>query len=124
MIIKTISLFLVVVYSAVVFQPAFKYAAFKINQQYIVKNLCVEKDNVDNSCLGSCYLSNEMLEDSNESKNKTVPNKIEITELHLEFLIFSKSNYIQYYSANSYNNYSAIITIQKVYKPLVPPPKC
>ena len=38
------------------------YISFKLNQQYIVENLCVEKDLKVNTCNGSCDLTKQLLE--------------------------------------------------------------
>jgi hypothetical protein len=124
MISKTITLLLLFVYSAVIFQPAFKYAAFKINQQFIVKNICVQKDYEENFCQGGCYLKQEMNEANEGSTKSTVPSKINISELNLEFIVSDKSDSKQIFRVSNLADILFISTITKEYTPLIPPPKC
>jgi hypothetical protein len=120
---KTITLVLLFVYFAVIFQPAFKYAAFKINQEFIVDNLCVQKDMEDNYCQGSCYLSQEMEESAGHSSKSTVPSKIEITGLNFDFFINEKSDSKQFFNMLKLTDFFFSSPINKEHKPLVPPPK-
>ena len=46
------------------------YFTFKINQEYIAKNLCEKKDEVDNCCKGSCHLTKEL---AKEEKKESTP---------------------------------------------------
>lgn len=43
---------------------------FRINQEYIAKNLCEKKDEVDNCCHGKCELKKELAE---EDKKENLP---------------------------------------------------
>jgi hypothetical protein len=36
------------------------YTAFKLNQRYIVENLCVMKDMAENNCQGSCQIKRKL----------------------------------------------------------------
>jgi hypothetical protein len=49
------------------------YLSFKLNQSYIAKNLCVKKNEVQNTCCGKCYLKKQLTKDQDQEKNKTVP---------------------------------------------------
>ncbi len=42
--------------------------SFKINQDYIAKNLCVEKDVEGSTCKGCCQLKNKMNEQEEQKK--------------------------------------------------------
>ncbi len=48
------------------------YLSFKINQDYIAKNLCVEKDIEGSTCKGCCQLKKK-LEKSTEQKEQVPP---------------------------------------------------
>ena len=69
------------------------FLLFKLNQDYIAKNLCEKKDEANNSCCGSCYLKKKLTENHNKdvkgpippSKNKTEPlfdkfNKVQVDQ--------------------------------------------
>jgi len=47
------------------------YVTFKIHQDYIVTNLCVQKDAVVNTCHGHCQLTDKMQD--HEKKQKDNP---------------------------------------------------
>ncbi len=65
---------------------------FKINQEYIAKNLCVNKDVPDSCCKGSCQL-NEDLEEEEKSENpEALPNLKDKFEL-LPFTLTSKKDW-------------------------------
>ena len=56
-----------------VFKDFAVYLSFKINQQYIIENVCVQKELLDeNTCNGSCELTRQLLKvqtDNSESDN-------------------------------------------------------
>ncbi len=43
----------------------------KMNQDYIAKNLCVQKEVEDNCCQGSCHLKEKMEEDDKNQETQT-----------------------------------------------------
>lgn len=51
------------------FSELLVYTAFKINQDYIAKNLCVEKDVEDSTCKGCCQLKNKVNEQQEQKKD-------------------------------------------------------
>jgi len=121
---KTVTILLFFVYTAVIFQPAYKYLAFKINQEYIVEALCVEREKEVNTCQGGCYLGKEMDETKKEPMQGTVPTKIKIPELQLEFLVFSNPDSKLFLDNHTIMDNICCKTLNKFYQPLVPPPKC
>jgi hypothetical protein len=112
------------VYSAVIFQPAYKYLAFKINQEYIVEALCVEREMEVNTCQGGCYLGKEMDTSKNDLSQGTVPTKIKIPELQLEFVVFNNSDSKLFLNTYTISNNICYRTLNKYYQPPTPPPKC
>lgn len=60
-------------------QYSFTWLIFKVNQNYIAKNLCVQKDVEDNSCQGCCQLKKQMEQQSEQEKTSPNPNQREIT---------------------------------------------
>jgi hypothetical protein len=68
------NIFIFTLLLAIVLQSFSKLAIwieFKINQEYIAKNLCVQKEVEDNCCQGSCHLKEKMEEDD---KNQDTQN--------------------------------------------------
>ena len=59
-------------------QYSFTWLAFKINQDYIAKNLCVQKDIQNNSCKGCCQLKKQM-EQQTEQESKSNQSQRKIT---------------------------------------------
>ncbi len=45
---------------------------FKINQDFIAEELCINKDKPELGCKGKCYLSNQ-LNEVEETNNKNIP---------------------------------------------------
>lgn len=66
------SIFLILIVSLVSFQEATFYAFFKLNQNYIAKHLCVEKEVKESKCKGNCRLK-KMVEASKEAPAPDLP---------------------------------------------------
>ncbi|TRX71687.1 hypothetical protein [Carboxylicivirga sp. M1479] len=66
---------------------SFNIFVFKLNQEYIAKYLCVEKDVEDNSCQGCCHLKKQM-EQQNE-QDKSNPNPVK-RKLIIDFFRINK----------------------------------
>jgi len=49
------------------------YVAFKLQQDYIVNNLCVEKDEVVNTCNGGCVLTDQLKEANEKQEDSNYP---------------------------------------------------
>ena len=47
------------------------YISFKINQDYIAKNLCVERDNPNSTCHGCCQLEKKMKTDEQQKQENS-----------------------------------------------------
>jgi len=48
---------------------------FQLNQQYIAKNICVQKEVNDNCCKGSCQLIKKLNEDEKNQGQQNEPSK-------------------------------------------------
>jgi hypothetical protein len=83
------------VLSGILLQTTAKLAIlidFKINQEYIAKNLCINKDVPDSCCKGSCHLK-ESLEEEEKSENpESISNLKDKFEL-LPFTLISKEDW-------------------------------
>jgi len=84
------------------------FVSFKLNQDYIAKNLCVEKEVEGSTCKGCCQLKKK-LDEQKEQKKDMVPlpeNKQDLI-FFAESLVFNlftteTSNLLQ---INNFNNY-------------------
>ena len=57
---KIISVLLLLTYSTMVFRVVFPLVEYAANYTYIISELCEQKDNPENMCLGKCHLKKEI----------------------------------------------------------------
>jgi len=50
------------------FSELLVYVVFKVNQEHIAKNLCIEKDIEGSTCKGCCHLKKKMNEQKEQKK--------------------------------------------------------
>ncbi|MBK8946204.1 MAG: hypothetical protein IPM32_13185 [Ignavibacteriae bacterium] len=68
---KIINFVLLLIYSTYVFRTALPLLDYLINYTFIITELCEQKDNLDNMCMGKCHLQKEMKKQvDTESKQK------------------------------------------------------
>ncbi len=68
-----LAIFLVISHLIVQFSEGIIYFSFKINQDYIAKNLCVEKDMAGSTCKGCCQLKKKLDEQQQQKKQLPLP---------------------------------------------------
>ena len=121
---KIIPPIIILFYLVITSQNTIAYLYFKINQNYIAKNLCVQKDAEDNLCMGSCYLKaiQERVTENKDKENNATPVK------------YNSSNSIQEYVSTVtykiykteffiiFNNHKFYKLLRKDYKPITRPP--
>ena len=80
---KYYSILYLVIILLYLLRPLLPYFEYIINRDYIVKNLCVEKDNPANTCHGKCYLHEQLNKssvpvsnDRNDRENKISDNNM------------------------------------------------
>jgi len=57
-------------------RPSLPYIEYVIRQDYIEKNLCVQKDYPENTCHGKCYLHEQLNKQSDTHDTETSDDKI------------------------------------------------
>jgi len=119
---KIISLFLLLVYSSYVFRIIFPLIDYAINYSFIVNELCEQKDDQNNMCMGKCHLQKEIkksIEHASDESNKIVIiNLIDIPHN----LISNKFKHFSRISELFYDfNFSG--KISNNLEPIIPPPK-
>jgi len=74
----------IVIFSLLTFQFSEEliFISFKINQEYIAKNLCIEKDVAGSTCKGCCQLKKK-LNEQEEQKKQLPPEQNEKLQLNL-----------------------------------------
>ena len=95
-----------------------------VNFDFIVQSLCEQRDEVENLCMGHCYLSKEVARKINEMQNKPEKNEKEFNLLLLAF-------HFTIDSVEPVNNYTVqkfLYNMQFTYsnrdlQPLSPPPE-
>ena len=63
---------LIFIISLLSFQEVVVYLGFKVSQDFIAANFCVEKDMVESDCKGSCCLS-KMVSNTKEKPASNIP---------------------------------------------------
>ena len=118
--VKIFSSILFVVYISFVFRIVFPLIDYTINYKYITEELCIERDNPDNNCHGSCYLSSEIEREVNpSSEEKTVV----LDFVKIPLLVFSFNN--NYFPKTLSIKYLSIQSniLKNSPKPITPPPQ-
>ncbi len=122
--IKIFSSIIIFSYLIIISQNTIAYLYFKIQQNYIVKNLCVQKDIENNLCMGHCYLTaiQKRLSQKRQSNNTATPVKysssVPIQEFIINKSIIPKVNFSQLIKFNK--RYNVLI---RAYPPSTPPPQ-
>ena len=67
--------------------------AFKCNQTYIAKNLCINRKKVHSCCQGKCYLGKQLQKDADNSTEAKAPIKYKVEVFNDTFssLSFNKT---------------------------------
>ena len=116
------SIILLFVYLSLWLKPLYPFLEFKINKEYIIKVLCIERDKKVNTCQGQCHLNNEIKKNTNQDENQknTVPGQ----NLENEIFFFTHSQVKLHppeSTTKSYcfyiNNYIYILTKEHFHPP-------
>ena len=120
--IKLINTVLLLTYFTYVFRVIFPLVDYALNYNFIVTELCEQKDEVENKCLGKCHLTKEI------SKQVELPDKdnliIKIDLLKIPHITqYEKSNSLLIdFRISNPNNYVEK-EIRLTSEPKLPPPK-
>jgi hypothetical protein len=97
MLLRFISLVCTLLFMLQVSVNTYVYIRFKVNQEYIVKELCVQRKNAVNTCNGHCYLKIQLKEHNDEAATNTfsyVKDKVELFCNVHEYCFFNKNNFV------------------------------
>jgi hypothetical protein len=100
------------------FSELLVYVSFKINQDYIAKNLCIEKDVADSTCKGCCHLKKKVNEQQkrkdrlplNESEKQNINFYAHVSNLsvalngeQVEYSVKNQSEYFQIFCSEIFH---------------------
>lgn len=68
-----LGIFLLLIFSLSELRPALPFVDYLINYDYIIEVLCIQKDKEENTCSGTCYLSQQIQETSDEEPSSDKP---------------------------------------------------
>jgi hypothetical protein len=87
-----------------ILRPVIPFIEYTVNKDYIIKNLCINRDKPKSCCEGKCHLNKELAKSdtSSETTNDTTPKpRHKQFNEFLEIQIFSyqafETNYFQHY---------------------------
>lgn len=86
----------ILVFSVFLFQfsESLLFISFKINQEYIAKNLCVEKDVENSTCKGCCQLKKKL---ANQEKQKEQLPPTQTNKNNVDFFAQEINKTIQFF---------------------------
>ncbi|MEJ5286732.1 MAG: hypothetical protein CH6_0251 [Candidatus Kapaibacterium sp.] len=122
---RFLSLFLIILIGFSSNKGLVYWLEYKLNYGYIVKNLCVERENPNNTCRGCCHLKSNLQKDSDEQQNKTIPLPVKNKLQESNHLFFVQSQGCKFFTMLL--NLPLFFTAEKIVfhcsEPPTPPPK-
>lgn len=119
--IKIFSLFLLLTYSSYVFKIILPLVIYAYDYNYIVNELCEEKNNPVNNCFGTCQLTKLIQKQLTSDKDESVIVQID----YLKIPHFTQSPILIIDCSASVKHIAYHIEKELIYskKPHIPPPK-
>lgn len=90
---------------AFLFKPALPVMEYLINYDYIVKELCINKDNDNLNCNGKCHLTSE-LADASDSAENSLPDRKQHLQIDILFLVAITEYHLPGFVSDADNNHS------------------
>ena len=78
---QVIAFFLALLILLQPFYQLWTYVAFKLDQDRIIKSLCVKRDMIDNDCQGNCVLMKKLQDAEKAAQNQSPPEKLAKVEM-------------------------------------------
>lgn len=118
----TFSIFLAIIILASSIKELAIVLSFKIQQDYIAKNLCVERDIEDSECGGCCQL-NKKLTEQHEEEKETLPSRKLTNTIDFFYTLKNETNLVETGSGLTYQYFRASIYSDKSTGNIFHPPK-
>ncbi len=103
---------------------------FRINKDYIAKNLCENRKQPQKKCCGSCYLKKQLKKvDNQDDRNQTSPNNVKVEKsewvailpVSIPLVVIGQTEQkLKHVSA--YNEGAVVHVVQSIFHP--PAPTC
>ena len=119
---KIFSVLLLIGYASMVFRTILPIIDYALNYKYISEELCVEKSNPENDCLGKCFLTKQI---QNQIENSSNAQKIVLIEFVKIPHFYTPSDSSEESSSleKVFIPYQSSLKKNVNNKPLLPPPK-
>lgn len=112
------------VYFLGISQPLIPFLDYLVNFDFIVENICEQRDEIENLCMGKCYLNNQIIEKILEKETNPEQKESQINIQMLAFhLIEEAAEGKEKIVISKYNSPYIFNNIQASIKPNIPPPK-
>lgn len=121
---KYFVILLSVIYLSAVNANLIVWIEYKVNYDFIVKFLCLQKDEPENFCHGSCHLKKNLEQNEEQNKPAEKQNR-ELPNYSISYHIDSINSEQEYFSVKNirYISYTTNNFISNVIEPDSPPPK-
>ena len=107
-------------------RPAIPFLEYIVNYDYIVKELCENKEKPELKCNGKCHLKKELAKTAEEDKNTTSSDKKQNVKQEIEVLFYEDFKSLTSYNGivftknkinSDYQNLYALTAIQSIFHP-------
>ncbi len=100
------------------------YLSFKLQQDYIAKNLCERKDAPMTTCYGQCVLRKELKKTAEEERQAKNPVKSSVEVLFCSNILLELPKAIRYITAHSFENGYIPMILSAYTADFFIPPQC
>jgi len=119
---KAVAIFLLILFLFPTFGKVWIIISFKINQEYIAKNLCVQRNVKNNCCHGCCQLKKRLAENDKQEQKQLPRGSNEKNILPTDYFCkeLNETIYISSVKKCNYNNYSSsllAVTVGSIFHP-------
>lgn len=113
--------FLLLILLTATFKNGVGYISFKLNQEYIAKNLCIQKEVENNCCQGKCHLTSQITKTA-ETNQTEAPVQQKTPEIQYYF-IAKQANHLLKAEANTLITVIYTHILKGYSSPIFHPPK-
>jgi len=120
----TYSIFLLVILTGYILRPILPFVEYALNKDYIVRNLCINRDNPKSCCQGKCHLKKQLAksDNTNESESTDSNKKIQNQE-NIEFLSIQLRRFIPFEIKLHFQEFAESFIPENFTSPIFVPPR-
>ena len=120
--IKSLGIILLAVYCFNVFRIVIPLIDYSVNFNYIVSQLCEQKDDLDNTCRGKCHLSKKLQKQTEKAEKSKSVVQLDFVKIPHQLLINLKLDEPNRSELLLYFHFNTDL-IQQLIRPVLPPPR-